>query len=400
MSSKEYIHSKGQYFTKNKYLQDELYKLILNNPKLILEPSVGRGDLVKTVLDKKGGMEFDYFEIDKTIPLLECINKDKLIYADFLKQNIENKYETIIGNPPYVKTKTGNLYLEFISKCMGLLEERGELIFIIPSDFLKLTSSSKIINKMLLQGMITHIIHPNNESLFEEASIDIIILRYVKDPDNNYLKNNKMKYNNKDKYLINTNGIITFTDNMIEQDDTATLSDYFNIYVGIVSGKESVFKNKELGNIDVLTGKDRIEKYILIDKYPTNNTGLDNYLLENKSDLIKRKIRKFTEKNWFEWGALRNFKTIENNKGLDCIYISNITRKKEVAFKGKVQHFGGGLIILIPKQESISKIKPDLNKFVKYFNSDEFKKNYLYSGRFKIGHKQLSNCLVNIKLLS
>ena len=43
----------GQYFTKNKILQKKVYELILNNPKLILEPSVGRGDLVKFILNKR-----------------------------------------------------------------------------------------------------------------------------------------------------------------------------------------------------------------------------------------------------------------------------------------------------------------------------------------------------------
>ena len=39
----------GQYFTKNEILQDIVYKLILNSPNKILEPSVGRGDLVNYV---------------------------------------------------------------------------------------------------------------------------------------------------------------------------------------------------------------------------------------------------------------------------------------------------------------------------------------------------------------
>ena len=40
------------------------------------------------------------------------------------------------------------------------------------------------------------------------------------------------------------------------------------------------------------------------------------------------------------------------------------------------------------------KIKYDLdfmNRTVLYLNSDNFKSNFLYSGRFKIGHRQLSN---------
>jgi adenine-specific DNA-methyltransferase len=39
------------------------------------------------------------------------------------------------------------------------------------------------------------------------------------------------------------------------------------IYVGIVSGKEEVYKNNELGNISVLNGEDKIDRYIYIEEY-------------------------------------------------------------------------------------------------------------------------------------
>ena len=54
----------------------------------------------------------------------------------------------------------------------------GELIFIVPFNFFKLTSVSKLLNKMMNKGTFTDIYHPHNEKLFEYASIDIIIFRY------------------------------------------------------------------------------------------------------------------------------------------------------------------------------------------------------------------------------
>ena len=67
-----------------------------------------------------------------------------------------------------------------------IYENNGELIFIIPSDFFKLTSASKLLNNMILNGTFTHIYHPHNEKLFENASIDVIVFRYCK---NNNLSN-------------------------------------------------------------------------------------------------------------------------------------------------------------------------------------------------------------------
>merc|ERR1711991_1004929 len=116
--------------------------------------------------------------------MLDDIPKN-VIYGDFIEVDIKKKYKTIIGNPPFVRTKTGNLYIDFIKKCYNLLENNGELIFIIPSDFFKLTCASKLLNNMISHGTFTHIYHPHNEKLFENASIDVIVFRYC--------KNNKLK---------------------------------------------------------------------------------------------------------------------------------------------------------------------------------------------------------------
>ena len=105
-------------------------------------------------------------------------------------------------------------------------------------------------------------------------------------------------------------------------------------------------------------------------------------------ELIKRKIKKFKEKNWFEWGAPRNIKTIKENFGKECIYIYVLTRQKKIAFKDTVQYFGGGLLMLIPKQ------KINFDKILSYLNSDNFKSDFMFSGRFKIGHRQISNSYI------
>ena len=188
---KKSIHEKGQYFTTNEMLKEGVLNLIYNNPDVILEPSIGQGDLVEYI-SKNMKVKFDKYEIDNKIKLLDSLNKDDVIYSDFLMEKISKKYDTIVGNPPFVKTKGGNLYIDFIRKCYNLLNDNGELIFIVPSEFMKLTCASNIINEMLDNGMITDIIHPNNENLFKNASIDVIIFRYCK----NKKLENKVQMNN------------------------------------------------------------------------------------------------------------------------------------------------------------------------------------------------------------
>jgi adenine-specific DNA-methyltransferase len=218
--------------------------------------------------------------------------------------------------------------------------------------------------------------------MFENASIDIIIFRYCK----NSLIKKIVLYNDKSLYITNSNGLITFGEE--ENNNSVMFQDYFDIYVGLVTGKEEVYKNKELGNIELLNGENKVEKYIYVENYPCDDDKINKYLLQYKKQLIERKIRKFNENNWFEWGAPRNITSIKTNVGKDCIYIYNLTRKKTVAFLGKVNYFGSSLIMLIPKK------KCNLDNIVSYINSNTFKDNFIFSGRFKIGHRSLSNSFI------
>lgn len=375
-------HDLGQYYTTHIELKEKVFEFILNSPSNILEPSIGRGDLITFINNRLPNITFDMYEIDNNIHLLDNIEKTNVIYGDFMTQHITKTYKTIIGNPPYVRTKKGNLYIDFTEKCYNLLDINGELIFIVPSDFLKLTSASKLLNNMMTQGTFTHIYHPHNEKMFANASIDIIIFRYCK----NSSIEKKVLYNDKLLYITNSNGLITFDEKL--NSNSVLFQDYFDIYVGLVSGKEEVYKNEELGNIELLNGENKVEKYIYIENYPCEDAKINEYLLQHKNELITRGIRKFTEKNWFEWGAPRNIDAINSNKTKDCIYIYNLTRKSNVSFLGKVSYFGGGLIMLKPKKIC------DLNKIVAYINSNTFKANFMFSGRFKIGHRQICNSYI------
>ena len=224
------IRELGQYFTKDDGLKNKVLQLVMNNPDVILEPSVGQGDLIQIIHNHNNKIHFDMYEIDNKIKLLDGI-PNNVNYEDFIEADIKKKYETIIGNPPFVRTTKGNLYIDFIEKCYNLLKNNGELIFIIPSDFFKLTSASKLLNNMITNGTFTHIYHPHNENLFENASIDIIVFRYCK--NNKLLK--QVLYNNELLYIINNEGLITFNKN--NNINNVSFKDYFNIYVGLVSGK-------------------------------------------------------------------------------------------------------------------------------------------------------------------
>jgi adenine-specific DNA-methyltransferase len=369
----------GQYFTVDESLQKFVYDVTENKGQRLLEPSFGAGHLLRLFLLSNPDYPAACYELDnKIVPIVTFTEAQSVKYGDFMKTHITDKFKTIIGNPPYVKVdKNKNLYLQFIEKCLSLLDVDGELVFIVPSDFLKLTSAAGLIRKMVTEGSFTDFLFPNNEKLFEDSIVDVVIFRYKRG-----LKSRSCLRNGVASTWHFNEGIVTFT-GAAEAEATVALGELFDCYVGFVSGLDSVFCN-ELGTLEVLCDKDKVKKFICVDGFPTGKKPVDDYLNAHKKALLERKIRKFNDDNWFTWGAIRNKAAIDLRKGKPCIYVRTMTRQSVVAFQGIVQYFGGGLLCLVPKVEGL-----DLAPVVAALNSSDVKKDYLYSGRFKIGQKQV-----------
>ena len=380
-SSANMDHKKkmGQYFTISEELQQYVFDKVKHKGSLLLEPSFGAGHLLRKFKDENPDYPMMCYELDDTIqPTVAFNTYQSVVYGDFTKQTISATFKTIIGNPPYIKQRTGNLYIEFIKRCFSLLDHDGELIFIVPSDFIKITSASSLINDMIKEGSFTDFLFPHDEKLFEGASVDVVVFRYEKG------LHTKDSIVNGKKMICNVNsGIITFSETEI---NGTLLSTLFDVYVGLVSGKDEIYRNN-IGNMNVLCDKERTETFIFAESFPTGNPAIDTYLMTYKDKLLERKIRKFNEKNWFEWGAPRNITSIQRNMGAPCIYVRNMTRNQEVAFIGTVQYFGGTLLCLVPKDPTT-----DLEKIVEFLNTK--RNDYLYSGRFKIGHKQVCHIII------
>jgi adenine-specific DNA-methyltransferase len=370
----------GQYFTISEDLQKFVFDKVKYKGSIFLEPSFGAGHLLRKFKELDANYPMLIYELDDTIkPVIKFNSYQTVFYGDFTKQFIAQKFKTIIGNPPYVKMSTGNLYIKFIEKCFNLLADDGELIFIVPSDFIKVTSASALIESMTKNGSFTDFLFPNDEGLFEGAAVDVLVFRYEKG-----LISKNVVVNGVASLININNGIITFSSSELSG---TMLEEKFNVYVGLVSGRDNVYR-VPFGNMDVLNDKDRVDKYIFAKCFPTGSAEIDAHLLSNKQELLGRRIKKFNEKNWFEWGAPRNITSIEKHMGSVCIYVRNMTRSGVVAFLGKVQYFGGALLCLIPKAVCSD---DELKKVVDFLNTKELQKNYTYSGRFKIGHKQVCN---------
>ena len=121
----------------------------------ILEPSCGSCEYVNELCKRFPQSQIKAIEYNKVIyeniENLKTENKGlSIINADFLKYKEDDKYDLIIGNPPYYVMKKSevdedyykyfegrpNIFIIFIIKSLKLLKTNGILSFILPLNFL------------------------------------------------------------------------------------------------------------------------------------------------------------------------------------------------------------------------------------------------------------------------
>ena len=360
----------GQFFTP-KILVEKCISLIQNQGRL-LEPSCGN-------LAFKSCLKEDsiFIEIDSKL-----IRDPRVLNMNFFDYSINEKFDTIIGNPPYVDNQfinikhksiikcEANLYLYFIEKCFYHLKDKGELIFIVPRDFIKLTSARKLNDLLLQNGTITHFLDFGDEKFFQNACPNVCIFRYEK---GNF--SYKTKTFQGEKHLLTKDGIISFCDKIY----TKTLGDLFEIKVGAVSGKDECFESEKGENfVFSKTAKTGTLKKMIYQRY---DESLENY----KEILIKRGIKKFDEDTWWHWGRAVKFRENEAR-----IYVNCKTRNKNPFFINDCKKWDGSILALFPK------VKMNLNKALEALNSLPWQDmGFITGGRYIFSQKALKEALID-----
>ena len=358
----------GQVFTPQSIVAEML--LLRRNHGRILEPSCGAGAFFHEIPECVG------IEIDINHCPKNALN------IDFFDYPIEEKFDTIIGNPPYVRYQDineetkgklnstlfdsrSNLYLFFIEKCIRHLNDHGELIFITPRDFMKATSSIKLNQFIYEQGTITDLIDLGDQSVFKGFSPNCVIFRFE--------KGNFTRKTNVSKEFICSNGQLMFTDNSYP----LIFKDLFFVKVGAVSGDDKIFANEEYGN----------EEFVCSYTCKTGNTKRmifdipHPFLIPYKQRLLDRRIRKFDETNWYQWGRLHYISTEKR------IYVNAKTRNRQPFFTHPCNNYDGSILAIFPKNQSvdINAVCSDLNKV------NWFELGFVCDGRFLFSQKSLEN---------
>lgn len=190
-------HKYGQYFTIS-VIADFMVSLI-SHPKesKVLEPACGKGIFLDH-LTRHGFTNLAAYEIDPTLGK----KYDFIQFSSFLSAPISDKYDVIIGNPPYIRWKNiepelkaeletntlWNKYFNslcdylfiFILKSIEHLRDNGELIFICTEYWMNTTHSASLRNYMCRNGYFEEIYHFKEAPLFEKVTASFIIFKFIK----------------------------------------------------------------------------------------------------------------------------------------------------------------------------------------------------------------------------
>ena len=200
------VKDTGSFYTPQSVVFDTLCRMEFDKENLnILEPSVGMGAFIPQLLRLVGEIEnvtIDMVDNDEKVLIklqesLSQVNYTKrnikfnFIYHDFLTYNITQKYDLIVGNPPYVKLSSNelksyrglfedksisNLFGFFMDKCSSLSDE---IALIIPKTFL-MTPEFNELRKKYEQFNIVSVID-FGVCFFKAVFVEIISIHFKKD---------------------------------------------------------------------------------------------------------------------------------------------------------------------------------------------------------------------------
>ena len=194
----------GIYFTPPKTINKNIGFLrpYIKNFKNVLEPSCGSCEYILSLNKLYSHLNITGIEFNKTIfgsiKLLE--NKNISLYnEDYLTYDTVNTYDLIIGNPPYYVMKKQdvdssyheyfvgrpNIFILFIIKSLGLLNDNGILSFVLPKSFLNCLYYDKTRKHISKNFKILQILECNDDYIETKQETIILVLQKTDDFVNN-----------------------------------------------------------------------------------------------------------------------------------------------------------------------------------------------------------------------
>jgi adenine-specific DNA-methyltransferase len=310
---------------------------------------------------------------------------------DFFAYPEDESFDTIIGNPPYVKARDilpetavrlgsslldghANLYLHFIEKCVRHLRPGGELILITPRDFLKATGAGRLNTWLCDQGTITDFEDLGDAKIFAGAAPNCAIWRFEKGDASHRLRDGRR--------MCLSGGQLMFTRGIY----SLPLASVFAVRVGAVSGADDIFSDEAHANADFVCSKTAqtgaTRRMIWLDQ-----EGPIAWLEQFKQRLLARRVTRFDENNWWKWGRRHH------DSDAPRIYVNNKTRNLRPFFVHPCNNYDGSVLALFPYR---AKLKPeDLLRLRDMLNDvDWHELGFVCDGRFLFSQRSLEQALL------
>ena len=389
--SRHDVAALGQVFTPPPVVQAML--ALRRNQGRVLEPSCGDGAFSQHL---PGCIAI---ELDARHAPAGSRNIDFFAYPE------QEKFATIIGNPPYVRYQDilpatrallrspcfdlrSNLYLFFIEKAIRHLAPGGELIFITPRDFLKTTSSVRLNRWLYTQGSITHAIDLGDARVFSGAVPNCLIWRFELACRERQMRYCEIGAGDKltsalaappweTRHFIETAGQLMFS----REQHHLPLKAIASVKVGAVSGADEIYADERQGNRHFVCSRTRASGQTRRMIWIGKDDGPPPSLLPHKARLIARGIRPYDESNWWHWG--RGYP--END--LPRVYVNGKTRQADPFFLHPCKHFDGAVLAIFPHAASI-----DLPAFCAALNAVPWEQlGFVCDGRYLFTQRSLEN---------
>ncbi len=301
----------------------------------ILEPACGICQFLHGIKENKNHLFVRASQktgVEINAEVIAYIYKNKLntgieiIRDDYLLWKTHDRFDVIIGNPPYgipslsdhytikidketkktykklYETWYGkyNVYGAFIEKSIKLLKENGQLIFIVPATFMILDEFKKLRGFLARNGK-TEIIYMGSNVFRPEADVTTVVLRFTKSS----VERNKIllyDYDNGKLKLLTKNanwsgGIVLFSTEFSKKVEEICSFRIGDVYTIKISPRTPEIKH----NPDVISSQDFVvDKNNLLPILNGRNLKIGEVIYEPLTGYWIKSTKKTTLRNFFD----------------------------------------------------------------------------------------------------